>query len=294
MGNATFEIIIFFLICFLAILYWKKRQGFEQENHSLTSRFFRFALPLAIFVLFIAGLFNLIAVWKTLRPSSVNETTLFSSPAPKESPDYESVEMGLEIEMFDDGFKIPTRLAFTHRGNLLLVSELSGKVWLYKREDNHWLKQNEPFYDLGNLNVTGERWLTGLFFGADFDDTSRKEERRDVFLSYQTRRENIFVNRITRVTMEKSSGGWFGVNPKMIFEGKEPSASAHQIQNGIGFIYHKTPHILIAIGDGFTSKDALDIEKEGHGKILLMGRDGKNPEGPRPVADHPKIQAIGL
>ncbi len=189
---------------------------------------------------------------------------------------------------------IPTRLKITADGQWMFVAQLGGQVLVYKKDGEDWTKQETFFYDLGDLGVQGERGLTGLFFGANFNPESDNAADRDVFLSYQQSVNGDFLNRITRVTATFQDTELYGTDEDMIYEGPQASAEAHQIQDGIGFMYEGAPHILVSIGDGFETSNALDPSIEGHGKLLLMQRDGSDPLGPRPWPEYPKVAAIGI
>lgn len=189
---------------------------------------------------------------------------------------------------------IPTRIKITSDGQWMFVAQLGGQVLVLKKDGEDWIKQETYFYDLGDLGVQGERGLTGLFFGANFNLESEDNTERDIFLSYQQKVNGEFLNRITRVTATMQDGELYGMDAKQIYEGPQPSSEAHQIQDGISFMYEGAPHFLVAVGDGFETADALNPEIEGHGKLLLMQRDGSNPLGPRPWPEHPKLAAIGV
>jgi len=83
------------------------------------------------------------------------------------------------------GLNLPTRIKISPDGQFMFISELSGNVILFVKSGDEWNRQDTLFYDLGDLEVTGERGLTALFFGANFDPKSPDSEDRDVFLSYQ-------------------------------------------------------------------------------------------------------------
>ncbi len=213
------------------------------------------------------------------------------------TPAYVGVEnMSINVTLMDDTLKMPTRIKISADGKYMFVAELySGEVILYVREDSYWHRQKMPFYDVGDLNVEGERGMTGLFFGAGFDPDAEDPVLRDVFVTYQIYENDKFRNRITRVTFTKTKNGTYsGADPQMIYEGPRPGSSAHQIQDGIGFEYEGAPHILVSIGDGKMRSFALNASREGNGKLLLMQRDGSDPLGPRPFPEYPNVQAIGL
>jgi len=190
----------------------------------------------------------------------------------------------IKVSTIDKSLKFPTRIKFTPDGKHMLVAELQGKVQAYTRINGSWTKQETPFYDLGNINVTGERGLTGLFLGT----------QNDVFLTYQQFENGKFLNKITRVTLTEQKGTIAGTSAQNIYTSKEQSWSAHQIHDGIAFEYEGKPHILVTLGDGWKPEDAQKPEIEGHGKILLMQRDGTDPLGKRPYPESPKVQAIGI
>jgi hypothetical protein len=209
--------------------------------------------------------------------------------------DYEEIIPGtFDISAMTDALSQPTRIKISPDRNFMFVAQLDGDVALFVRDDCNWVLQENLFFDLGNLMVSGERGLTGLFFGANFDPESPDPLTRDIFLTYQARDGDVFRNRITRVTFDKQQDDFVGTDATLIYEGPQPPSSAHQIQDGIGFIYQGAPHFLVSIGDGSVFGDSLDISKEGHGKLLLMQRDGSDPLGPRPFPSAPKIQAIGI
>lgn len=188
-----------------------------------------------------------------------------------------------------------TRIKFTPDGQFLLVSYLYGPIDIFTRNGSEWVKQEIPFFDLGDLGTTGERGITGLFLGAEFDAASPDLERRDVFVAYQAFNGTTFKNRITRVTFQQQGELYVGTNGTLIYESPQSTGSAHQIQDGIGFLYEGASHFLVSVGDGFAPEEALDPTVEGNGKLLLMQRDGSDPLGARPFpSGASKVQAIGV
>lgn len=210
-------------------------------------------------------------------------------------PIYEPVYTGsLAISIVDSMLASPTRLKFAPGGQFLLVAQLMGEVVLYKREGEEWRRQQQPFVTLPDLNVTGERGATGLFFGAEFDPAAADPEKRDVFITYQQFMEGRFVDRIARLTFTEQDGAYIGTDALVIYEGPEPSGPAHQVQDGMGFLYEGAPHILVAFGDAFKQDAAQDPAMENRGKMLLMQREGSPPLGTRPYPEQPLVQAVGL
>ncbi|HEX5035418.1 MAG TPA: PQQ-dependent sugar dehydrogenase, partial [bacterium] len=199
-----------------------------------------------------------------------------------------------------DQVDLPTRLKISPDGSLLFVAELGGKVQVYNRVNDTWVRQTNPFLEvsLGGLDVSEERGMTGLFLGVDFDPHSPDPLRRDLFVTYQFLDGGDFVNRIARVTVNRSGENWTAGGFLVIYEGPDPinsasSIGAHQIQDGLSLSYGGLPHLLVAIGDGFFPASATDESKESLGKILLMQRDGSPAAGDRPFANE-FIQAKGI
>ncbi len=199
-----------------------------------------------------------------------------------------------------DQVNLPTRLKISPDGSLLFVAELGGKVHVFDRVNDTWVRQTTSFLEvnLGGLNTSEERGMTGLFLGVDFDPNSSDPLRRDLFVTYQFLDGSDFVNRIGRVTVNRSGANWVAGAFTMIYEGPDPinsasSIGAHQIQDGFSLSYEGLPHLLVAIGDGFFAASATDESKESLGKILLMQRDGSPAAGTRPFANV-FLQAKGL
>ncbi|HKX12594.1 MAG TPA: PQQ-dependent sugar dehydrogenase [bacterium] len=238
-----------------------------------------------------------------VSPSPAPSLTPEPTPTPSADPiDYvESSPGTFRIGILDSGLIAPTRLKISPDGNLLFAAELAGKVWVYRKIGDQWLRQDAPFYDVGDLSggLVEERGMTGLFFGADFDPDSSDPLHREVFLTYQRldSGDGLYKNRITRVTLTLEDDDYLGSAPALIYQAPQPvpegEFGSHQIQDGIGFTYEGAPHFLVAVSDGFVGEDALDESVEGRGKILLLQRDGGDPLGPRPFAN-PRIQAIGI
>ncbi|HKY62789.1 MAG TPA: PQQ-dependent sugar dehydrogenase [bacterium] len=212
---------------------------------------------------------------------------------------YEPAVPGLKILQLDQ-VDVPTRLKISPDGSLMLVAELGGKVHAFNRINDTWVRQSAPFIEvsLGGLSIEEERGMTGLFFGLDFDPNSPDALRRDLFLTYQFFDGADFVNRVARMTVNRSGGDWVAGGFTVIYEGPDPinSASpigAHQIQDGLSLSYEGLPHLLVAIGDGFFPASATDESKESLGKILLMQRDGSPAPGDRPFAND-FLQAKGI
>ena len=184
-----------------------------------------------------------------------------------------------------------TRIRFTPDGDTMLVSTLAENIYAFRREGNHFVKQERPFFSL-KTGLPGfppeESGLSGMVLGADFANTG------DIFLLYTADAgEEKLKNRITRITFKRDGNNLIGVNPVLIFEGNTLSQPSHQIQGGVGLMINGVGHLLFNIGDAVNGKNSHDLSKEA-GKIMLIERDGKAPVGPRPFPQAPKIQAIGL
>lgn len=213
---------------------------------------------------------------------------------------YEAVTPGSLKILKLDQVTLPTRLKISPDGKLMFVSELSGRVHVYDRVNDSWVRQSTPFMqvNLGGLDISQERGMTGLFFGVDFDAHSSDPLRRDLFVTYQFLDGSDFVNRISRVTVSRSGNLWVAENADMIYQGPNPlnqsyPIGAHQIQDGFSLEYEGLPHLLVSIGDGFLPANATDESFESLGKILLMQRDGSSAAGTRPFAN-PYIQGKGI
>lgn len=213
---------------------------------------------------------------------------------------YEAVSPGTLKILKLDQVSLPTRLKISPDGSLMFVSELSGKVHVFDRVNDSWVRQASPFMEinLGGLDISEERGMTGLFFGVDFDADSSDPLRRDLFVTYQFLDGSDFVNRISRVTVSRSAGQWIAENAEMIYEGPNPlnqtyPIGAHQIQDGFSVDYEGSAHLLVSIGDGFLPATATDESFESLGKILLMKRDGSPAAGARPFAN-PYLQGKGI
>ncbi len=219
--------------------------------------------------------------------------------APPISENYvETIPESLDVMLLDQSLVAPTRIKISPDGALMFVAELGGKVWLYQKNSGRWVKQQAVFYDSGEIgaNLSDQRGMTGLFFGATFDWTSANPLHREIFLTYEQLVGAEYFNRISRVTLSVQGMDIVATDAQQIYQAPEPVPSpglgSHQIQDGIGLEYEGAPHLLVSIGDGFIGADALDETKEGRGKFLLMQRDGSDPLGARPFS-RPKIQAIG-
>ncbi len=198
-----------------------------------------------------------------------------------------------------------TDMAITPDNKYILSAALDGTVHILSIQDDGTLKaQSKPFFRIHTSNIGYPRieiGLTGIALGADFETSG------DVFLLYSYDNESagdtllrggdwkarLFENRITKVHFNKTDGGIYGTDPKLVFQGETLTSQAHQIERGAGVMIAGKPHLLFAIGDGYESSQALDLSKEA-GKLMLIQADGSDPAGVRPYPDHPKIQAIGL
>jgi|GEM_PF-6855960 len=217
----------------------------------------------------------------------------------------EAVPDTLDVFVIDYTLNLPTRLKITPDGKRMFIGEYGGRVLLYNKTNGKWVRQAAPVHQVEGLNlgIAQERGMTGLFFGADFNPDSLVDAERDLFLTYQILDENDgkFKNRIARMTLTKQGPDLIGTNVQEIYESPQEvpagDIGAHQIEDGIGFMYESEPHILVVFADGFVPADSLNEAVEGRGKILLMKRDGSNPADPggttRPFSN-PKMQAKGL
>ena len=208
---------------------------------------------------------------------------------------YEEVQPGtFKINVLTDQLGTITRIKISPDGEMMLVSDLAGTVWVFRKEQNsegivendgNFVKQEKPFYKIetGFTGFPNENGLTGIAFGADFSDS------KDIFLLYAIDLgKDGAKNRITRISYEEDgSGNLVGTDPVNVFAG------AHQIQNGLGVMIQGKPHLLFSLGENYNPPDSKDLTKEA-GKIMLIQRDGSDPVGTRPFSGHPKICTKGI
>lgn len=196
------------------------------------------------------------------------------------------------IEVVDCGFRLPSRLAFSPDGGLLLVTQLKGQVYAYVRgDDETFTLQPGPLHDLGDLGVRDEAGLSAAFFTDGFD-LDGEAEQREVFLTYQEALDAGPRNRVTRLRLARDGDGVAVEDAQVLWTGTEPSGQAHQIQQGVAFRMLGAVHLLIAVGDGNDPAYAAD-PAGANGTLQLMQRDGSAPLGTRPWPAHPYTQAIG-
>ena len=211
---------------------------------------------------------------------------------------YEAIDAtALRVERVATGVISPTRIAFSPDGAFMLVTQLTGEVLLFTREEgNSWKQQEQPYFTAAPLGVKGERGMTSVFFSHAFNASSNKEEDKDIFFTFQIYSEDRaqFVNRVVRTTFTKQDGVRIASNPVVIYEGAQPAAPAHQVQEGISFSYEGAPHILVIFSDAFSPAASTNLAANSIGKMLLMQRDGTDPLGPRPWPKYPKTQSIGI
>ncbi len=195
------------------------------------------------------------------------------------------------IRVFDSNIPQVSHIEMTPDGNTMLVGTLPGVIFVYHKKNGGWLRQEEPFFTVATSQPgfpPEEAGLTGIALGADFETSG------DVFLLYSFAKEKkSFRNRVMRLTYTKRGQRITGTNPKDIYEASTPGAGSHQIQDGVGVFVTGHPHLLFVIGEGFVGKRAPDPAEEA-GKLMLIDREGNNPEGTRPYPQFPKIQATGL
>lgn len=202
-------------------------------------------------------------------------------------------EFNLNVEIFAEDIGQVTRMIITPDSKIMLVSTLQGDIFAFKKDTTQdtFIKQEKPFFsvDTGLDGFPRENGLTGIAFAADF------EESKEIFLSYAALDGNEELkNRVSRLTLSTdTSGDIIGTNFEQIFEGNIESASAHQIQGGVGIMLNGKSHYLFPIGDAFESSKAKDPSVDA-GKLMLIQRDGSNPEGSRPYPENPKVQAVGI
>lgn len=186
-----------------------------------------------------------------------------------------------------------TRIKFTPDGQFMLVGTLTGDIFVYRRSGETWTKQAEPLVSVATAFPgfpPEENGLTGLAFGADYADATGG----DLFITYAyLAGENDIKNRVARLAVTPQAGKLVGSNLVDIFEANASGGSSHQIQGIVGIMVEGQPHALFLIGEGFVHQRAQDLSQEA-GKLMLIGRDGANPLGPRPYTSQPKLQAIGI
>lgn len=209
----------------------------------------------------------------------------------KDFVSYEEVQPdSFDIKVLEDSLGSITRIKITPDSKVMLVTDLAGKVWAFTKEGDSFSKQDKPFYevDTGFTGFPIEKGLTGLAFGADF------EQSKDIFLLYMVDTKDGAKNRVTRITFtEDKSGNFVGEDPEDIFDSNVEPVGAHQIQDGVGVMIKGEPHLLFSLGENFRPEDALDLAKES-GKLMLIQTDGSDPLGERPYPEYPKVQTIGL
>jgi plastocyanin/type II secretory pathway pseudopilin PulG len=199
-------------------------------------------------------------------------------------------EYNFNTEVFASDIPQITRIEITPNGQHMFVATLTGDIWIFTKKDGKFIKQQDKFYKV-ETNVVGfpaENGLTGLTFGADFATSG------DVFVTYAFQNDkNELKNRVARLTLAKEGDNFIGKEFTQIFEGNVNTASAHQIQGGVGVMVNSKPHFMFPVGDGLAASSSHDLSKDA-GKVMFIQRDGSNPEGERPYPENPKIQAVGI
>lgn len=185
-----------------------------------------------------------------------------------------------------------TRIKFTPDGKYMLVGLLQGEVHAFLRDpEGEWVKQEGPIVTV-KTSFPGfppeENGLTGMALAADYATSG------EIFLTYAAQAgEGDFRNRVARATLTDADGKLTGSEATDIFEANAKTSSSHQIQAINGILVEGTSHAIFQLGEGFQAARANDLTQEA-GKVMLIQRDGKDPLGPRPFKNQPKIQAIGL
>ncbi len=195
-----------------------------------------------------------------------------------------------EISTFAEGLASPTRIKITPSGNYLLVAQISGEIFSFKRLSKGW--DNTPsLLTTAETHFPGfpaeEGGLVGMVFSADFNQNSK------LFLLYSYQDEQGIKNRIAVTTLQEIDNKLTAAPPIVIFEANTPGNVSHQITDGLGILIQNKPHLLFLIGEGFKAQRAQDQKLES-GKAMIIGEDGGDPIGIRPYPETPKIQAIGL
>ncbi len=182
-----------------------------------------------------------------------------------------------------------TRLKISPDGKLLLVGILTGEVYAFQRQESDWVRQTQPVVKIATAFPgfpPEENGLTGIAFGSDYAVSG------DVFFTYAFQGDTI-KNRVARATIRRVQDEFIVSDLVDIFEANSGGGSSHQIQGIESLLIDGQSYVLFLIGEGFKAERARNMALEA-GKLMLMRRDGSDPQGDRPYPEEPKIQAIGI
>ncbi|NJK88763.1 MAG: PQQ-dependent sugar dehydrogenase [Myxococcales bacterium] len=203
---------------------------------------------------------------------------------------------GMTLEPFDCGYVFPSRLAFSPRGELLLVAQLNGQLYGYLRAGQlDGELSSDPFlvHDTGELGVRDEAGMTGVGFVSGFD-LDGPPERRQMFVTFQREvEEGVTHNFVRRLTLAREGDRVVTADTMDIWESGEETGQAHQIQDIVSFELLGEPHLVTPVGDANVGRTARDPTTS-NGTIRMMRTDGSPPLGDRPFPDSPYTQAIGI
>jgi len=196
-----------------------------------------------------------------------------------------------DVSVVSSDLVAPTRIKITPDGKFLLITQITGDVLAFTRTETGWSTEPHKVVTV-ETSVPGfppeEAGLVGLIFSSNYSQNGK------VFLLYSFRdKDEKIQNRISSTSLQEKNNKLTGSTPELIFEANVAGSTSHQITDGIALEILDTPHLLFLIGEGFMGKRAQDPNLEG-GKVMIITEDGKDPLGPRPYAQNPKIQALGI
>ncbi|MBH41295.1 MAG: hypothetical protein CL685_01110 [Candidatus Magasanikbacteria bacterium] len=240
--------------------------------------------------------FGMVVVYKknsTLPLVILNAVRFYFAGNPTEDVGYAPVSSkDFTVSVLASGLTAPTRIALTPDGEYMIVTQLTGEVFVFSRKNGVWNNKSRLAGKI-DTSVLGfppeELGLVGAVFSSDYADTG------NIFFLYTYKNsEGEIENRVSVVSLKERFGTLvFSADPEVIFTANVPGNFSHQITDGIGVSIEGKSHLLFLIGEGFDAKRAQDLTLEG-GKVMVIQADGSNPLGVRPYPSFPKLQAVGI
>lgn len=221
----------------------------------------------------------------TSRPSPIEQSEIYQGIS------YQAVDQNaFEVSILSSNLVAPTRIKITPDRKYLLVSQITGEIFVFPRTDNGWGKP----YQLLKIDTKfpgfppDEAGLVGMVFSKDYLKNGK------LFLLYTFRDQSGETqNRISATVLSEKEGKLIASSPKQIYEDNFKGTGSHQITDGVSVNVNGQPNLLFLVGEGFDGKRSQDASSDG-GKLLLIKEDGSSPSGQRPFSQNPKVQALGI
>ena len=185
----------------------------------------------------------------------------------------------LKVEMVFQGLQFPTSMDFLGPNDVLVTEKNNGTV----QRITNWKMESHPLLDV-NVATRAERGMLGVAIAKNQDESTKGNNRTDVFLYYTRSNGTTDTNGIRG---EKSGGNAMYryelidsklTNPKLLLD---LSPRKHPAHNGGAIIIGKDNNLYIPVGDG--DGDTTQAQNfigggppNGTGGILTMSQNGSS------------------